>query len=100
MDNNTATYAEASTATATTNPTPVALEGSGQTGVAEQAPQAGTLTIGDRSFPIDNLSDEAQKLVFAVHDCESQIVRLKREVDYLNVAHRTLIQELTSRLPD
>jgi hypothetical protein len=26
-------------------------------------------------------------------------VRLKREVDYLNVAHRTLIQELTSRLP-
>ena len=100
MDNNTATYAEASTATATTNPTPVALEGSGQTGSVGQAPKAGTLTIGDRSFPIDNLSDEAQKLAFAVHDCESQIVRLKREVDYLNVAHRTLIQELTSRLPD
>ena len=98
MDNNTATYAEASIATST--PSPVALDGSGKTGVAEQAPQAGTLTIGDRSYPIDNLSDEAQKLVFAVHDCESQIVRLKREVDYLNVAHRTLIQELTSRLPD
>jgi hypothetical protein len=98
MDNNTATYAEAPTAT--TAPTPVALDGSGQTGVVEQAPQAGTLTIGDRSYPINNLSEEAQKLVFAVHDCESQIVRLKREVDYLNVAYRTLIQELTSRLPD
>lgn len=90
----TAIYAEASPATA------VASDGSGQTAVAEQAPQAGTLTIGDRSYPIDKLSDEAQKLVFAVHDCEGQIVRLKREVDYLNVAHRTLIQELTSRLPD
>jgi hypothetical protein len=94
MDNTTAIYAEASPATA------VASDSSGQTAVAGQAPQAGTLTIGDRSFPIDKLSDEAQKLVFAVHDCESQIVRLKREVDYLNVAHRTLIQELTSRLPD
>jgi len=68
--------------------------------VEGQPSQAGTLTIGDRRYPIDTLSDEAQKLVFAVHDCESQIVRLKRDVDYLNVAHRSLIQELTSRLPD
>lgn len=94
MDNTTAIYAEASPSTA------MAPDSPGQTAAAGQAPQPGTLTIGDRSYPIDTLSDEAQKLVFAVHDCESQIVRLKREVDYLNVAHRTLIQELTSRLPD
>jgi hypothetical protein len=94
MDNTTAIDAEASPTT------PMAPDSSGETAVAGQASQAGTLTIGDRRYPIDKLSDEAQKLVFAVHDCESQIVRLKREVDYLNVAHRTLIQELTSRLPD
>ena len=94
MDTTTAIDAEASPATA------MAPDSSGQTAGGGQAPQAGTLTIGDRSYPIDKLSDEAQKLVFAVHDCESHIVRLKREVDYLNVAHRTLIQELTTRLPD
>ena len=94
MDNTTVIDAEAFPATA------MAADSSGQTAAAGQAPQAGTLTIGDRRYPIDKLSDEAQKLVFAVHDCESQIVKLKREVDYLNVAHRTLIQELTSRLPD
>ena len=95
MDNNTATasFAEASTTT------PVALDSSGKAGVVRQASQTGTLTIGDRSYPMDKLSDEAQKLVFAVQDCETQIIRLKREVDYLSVAHRTLIQELTSRLP-
>jgi hypothetical protein len=94
MDNTTANYAEAPPSTA------MAADSPGQTAAAGQALQAGTLTIGDRRYPIDKLSDEAQKLVFAVHDCESQIVKLKREVDYLNVAHRTLIQELTSRLPD
>jgi hypothetical protein len=96
MDNTTATatHAEASTAI------PVAPESSDKTGVVGQVSPAGTLTIGDRRYPIDKLSDEAQKLVFAVQDCETQIVRLKREVDYLNVAHRTLIQELTTRLPD
>jgi hypothetical protein len=94
MDNTTVIDAEASPATA------MAADSSGQTTAAGQAPQARTLTIGDRRYPIDNLSDEAQKLVFAVQDCEVQIVRLKREVDYLNVAHCTLIQELTTRLPD
>ena len=94
MDNNAATYAEASMATA------LAPDRSGKPGLPDQASQAGTLTLGDRTYPIASLSDEAKKLVFAVHDCESQIVRIKREVDYLNVAHRTLIQELTSRLPD
>ncbi len=94
MDNTTVIDAEAFPATA------MAADSPGQTTATGQAPQAGTLTIGDRSYPIDKLSDEAQKLVFAVHDCESQIVKLKREVDYLNVAHRTLIQELTSRFPD
>jgi hypothetical protein len=78
----------------------LATDSSGVSDVAEQGSRSGTLTLGDRTYPISDLSDEAQKLVFAVHDCELQIARLKREADYLNVAHRAMIQELTTRLPD
>lgn len=58
------------------------------------------LTIGDRSYPIADLGDEAQKLVLAVRDCEDQITQLKRRLNYLEIARRTLIQELSGRLPD
>lgn len=58
------------------------------------------VTLGDRRFPIADLSDEAQKLVLAVRDCEDQITQMKRRLNYLEIARRTLIQELTSRLPD
>jgi hypothetical protein len=57
------------------------------------------LTIGDRSIPIADLGDEAQKLVLAVRDCEEQITQMKRRLNYLEIARRTLIQELTGRLP-
>lgn len=57
------------------------------------------LTIGERSYPIADLSEEAQKLVLAVRDCEEQITQLKRRLNYLEIARRTLIQELTARLP-
>jgi hypothetical protein len=58
------------------------------------------LTIGDRTYPISGLSEEAQKLVMAVRDCEEQITQLKRRLNYLEIARRTLIQELSGRLPD
>jgi hypothetical protein len=58
------------------------------------------LTIGDRTYPIAGLSEEAQKLVMAVRDCEEQITQLKRRLNYLEIARRTLIQELSGRLPD
>jgi hypothetical protein len=58
------------------------------------------LTIGERSYPIASLSTEAQKLVMAVRDCEEQITQLKRRLNYLEIARRTLIQELSGRLPD
>lgn len=59
-----------------------------------------TLTLGDRSYPIADLNDEAQKLALAAYDCENQITRLRRDLDYLNIARRSLLQELTSRLPE
>ena len=64
------------------------------------AEQQTVLTIGDRNYPIDSLPDEAQKLVLAVRDCEEQITQLKRRLNYLEIARRTLIQELTARLPN
>jgi|LauGreDrversion4_2_1035121.scaffolds.fasta_scaffold180865_2 hypothetical protein len=64
------------------------------------AEQQAVLTIGDRNYPIAGLPDEAQKLVLAVRDCEEQITQLKRRLNYLEIARRTLIQELTARLPN
>ena len=64
------------------------------------SPVQPAVTIGDRRFPIAELSDEAQKLVLAVRDCEEQITQMKRRLNYLEIARRTLIQELTSRLPE
>lgn len=59
-----------------------------------------TLTIGDRTYAIAGLPEEAQKLVLAVRDCEEQITQLKRRLNYLEIARRTLIQELSARLPN
>ena len=71
----------------------------GQPSTAAQG-QEPMLTLGDRSIPIASLGDEAQKLVLAIQDCEEQITQLKRRLNYLEIARRTLIQELTGRLPD
>lgn len=57
------------------------------------------LTIGDTSYKIAELSEEAQKLVLAIRDCEEQITSSKRRLNYLEIARRALIQELTSRVP-
>ena len=57
------------------------------------------LTIGDSRYKIAELSDEAQKLVLAIRDCEEQITSSKRRLNYLEIARRALIQELTSRVP-
>ena len=57
------------------------------------------LTIGDTRYKIAELSEEAQKLVLAIRDCEEQITSSKRRLNYLEIARRALIQELTSRVP-
>jgi hypothetical protein len=59
-----------------------------------------TLTIDGKSHPIASLSEDAQKLVLAVRDCEEQITQLKRQLNYLEIARRSLIQELKERLPN
>ena len=58
------------------------------------------LTFGDRSFKIADLPEDSQKLVAAIRDCEEQITNSKRRLNYLEIARRSLIQELTSRLPE
>ena len=58
------------------------------------------LTFGDRSFKIADLPEDSQKLIAAIQDCEEQIKNSKRRLNYLEIARRSLIQELTSRLPE
>ena len=58
------------------------------------------LTFGDRSFKIADLPEDSQKLIAAIQDCEEQITNSKRRLNYLEIARRSLIQELTSRLPE
>lgn len=77
----------------TATPTPSAAP-------SQEDGQQPMLTIGDRSYPVRDLSEEAQKLVLAVRDCDEQIMQSKRRLNYLEIARRTLIQELTARLPD
>ena len=66
----------------------------------ESPGQEAMLTVGDQSYRIAGLPEDAQKLVLAIRDCEEQITSSKRRVNYLEIARRSLIQELTSRLPD
>jgi hypothetical protein len=65
----------------------------------ESPGQEALLTVGDQSYRIADLPEDAQKLVLAIRDCEEQITSSKRRVNYLEIARRSLIQELTSRLP-
>ena len=58
------------------------------------------LTFGDRTFKIADLPEDSQKLIAAIRDCEEQITNSKRRLNYLEIARRSLIQELTSRLPE
>jgi hypothetical protein len=67
---------------------------------SESSSQEALLTIGDKSYKIASLPEDAQKLVLAVRDCEEQITSSKRRVNYLEIARRSLIQELTTRLPE
>lgn len=67
---------------------------------AETPGQEAMLTIGEQSYRIADLPEDAQKLVLAIRDCEEQITSSKRRVNYLEIARRSLIQELTSRLPE
>lgn len=58
-----------------------------------------TLVVGDREFKINELSDGAKRLVQAIRDAEEQALQLKRQINYIEIARRALIQELISSLP-
>lgn len=63
------------------------------------APDPGILKIGDRVFPISELEDDCKRLVLAIKDCEEQSLRIKRQLNYLEIARRSLVQELLQLLP-
>ena len=60
----------------------------------------GSLKIGDREFSVSELSDDCKRLVLAIKDSDEQALRLKRQINYIEIARRTLVRELIGLLPD
>ena len=60
----------------------------------------GSLKIGDREFSVSELSDDCKRLVMAIKDSDEQALRLKRQINYIEIARRTLVRELIGLLPD
>jgi Family of unknown function (DUF6447) len=56
------------------------------------------LTIGDKQYRIDELSDDVRKLAQAILDCDQQIIQSKRNLNYLEIARLALLNDLKSRL--
>ena len=60
----------------------------------------GTLKIGDKEFFVSDLSDDCKRLVLAIRDSDEQALRLKRQLNYIEIARRTLVRELIGLLPE
>lgn len=68
--------------------------------VANERPaEVPILVVGGKEYCIDQLPDSAQRLVQAIRDAEDQAQRLKRQINYIEIARRALIQELLPLLP-
>ena len=60
----------------------------------------GTLKIGDKEFTVSDLSDDCKRLFLAIKDSDEQALRLKRQLNYIEIARRTLVRELIGLLPE
>ena len=60
----------------------------------------GTLKIGDKEFFVSDLSEDCKRLVLAIKDSDEQALRLKRQLNYIEIARRTLVRELFGLLPE
>ena len=60
----------------------------------------GTLKIGDKEFFVSDLSEDCKRLVLAIKDSDEQALRLKRQLNYIEIARRTLVRELIGLLPE
>ena len=60
----------------------------------------GILKIGDKEFFVSDLSEDCKRLVLAIKDSDEQALRLKRQLNYIEIARRTLVRELFGLLPE
>ena len=67
--------------------------------VHELSDHAPTLVVGGKEYRMDQLPEGAQRLVQAIRDAEEQAKQLKRQINYIEIARRALIQELLPMLP-
>ena len=57
------------------------------------------LMVGERSYQIDDLPEGSRRLIQAIRDAEEQALQLKRQINYIEIARRALIQDLLTSLP-
>ena len=57
------------------------------------------LMVGEHSYQIDDLPEGSRRLIQAIRDAEEQALQLKRQINYIEIARRALIQELLTSLP-
>jgi len=57
------------------------------------------IQIGNQSYRVADLSDDARRLVTAIQDVDAEIGHHRRLQTYLEITRRSLIQELTVNLP-
>jgi hypothetical protein len=55
--------------------------------------------IGGQTYGYNDLSEDAKRLIVAIKDIETEVAQKKRQISYLEIARRSLIQELVVNLP-
>ena len=65
------------------------------TASAQQAP---VLTLGDKQYPIDSLSDKAKQAVAGLQVAEAQIRMAQDQLKVLTVGRQTLMGQLQAEL--
>ena len=57
-----------------------------------------TITIDDKEYKIDNMSDEEKSLVLAMNYCDAKIAETQNQLAALKTARQAYVNDLGSRL--
>ncbi len=57
------------------------------------------IEIGEQTYGYNDLSDDARRLIVAIKEIEAEVAQKKRQISYMEIARRSLIQELLVNLP-
>lgn len=66
--------------------------------MTEQTPTVPTLTIGDKTYPIDSLSDLAREQIANLQIVEAELQRLQQQVGIAQVARASFVATLQAEV--